>query len=57
MVFIYMFRGALASFLLGLLWINMDDNAIQPRVTLSAVAYIYVAASVADLFDGNASQQ
>jgi hypothetical protein len=52
MVFYYQLRSVFVSILLGCIWFDINDGEVESRVLLASVAYVYIVASLADLFDG-----
>ena len=57
MVFVYQMRSVLVSCLLGCIWFDIDDGEVESRIMLASVAYVYMVASLADLFDGTHRRQ
>jgi hypothetical protein len=52
MAFYYQLRSVFVSILLGCIWFDINDGEVESRVLLASVAYVYIVASLADLFDG-----
>ena len=57
MVWYYLACSLLFSFILGGMWYSLDDGDIHGRVRISAVAYIYMTASLAGLLNGTHRRQ